>query len=81
MIGRCVVGDFMTEAIYPALLRQDPHNFRRATGSGASRLGYAMGQLIITHGDNGTTQFNASELLGNAPDITRSVSQKTIDRH
>jgi hypothetical protein len=61
-----VVGDYMTEAIYPSLLRQDPRYFRRATGSGGSRLGYAMGQIFITHGDSGHTQFNASEVLGNA---------------
>jgi len=61
-----IVGDFMTEGIYPSLLRQDPRYFRRAEGSGWSRFEYSVGQIVLTHGDNGRTQFNGSELLGNA---------------
>lgn len=61
-----VVGDFMTEAIYPTLLRQDPRYFRLGTGGGWARLRYAMGQIVKTHGDSGATQFNASEIVGNA---------------
>ena len=38
-----VTGDYMTEAIYPTRLHQDPRYFRRGTGSGWSRLGYAVG--------------------------------------
>ncbi len=29
-----VIGDFMTEAVYPTILHQDPRYFRRGTGSG-----------------------------------------------
>lgn len=61
-----VIGDYMTEAIYPSLLHQDPRYFRRGKGSVGSRLGYAAGQIFLTHGDNGRTQFNFSELAGNA---------------
>lgn len=61
-----VIGDFMTEGIYPSLLRQDPRYFRQASGGGWSRFGYAVGQIVITHGDGGTTQPNWSELAGNA---------------
>lgn len=60
------IGDFMTEAVYPTLLRQDPRYFRQGTGSGWARLRYAMGQIVKTHGDSGATQFNASEIVGNA---------------
>jgi hypothetical protein len=56
----------MTEAIFPALLHQDPRYFRRGTGSGWSRLGYAMGQIFWTHTDSGGTQFNYSEIVGNS---------------
>jgi hypothetical protein len=59
-------GDFMTEAIYPTILRQDPRYFRRGTGSGWSRLGYAVGQIFWTHTDAGGAQFNFSEVAGNA---------------
>jgi hypothetical protein len=43
-LGDLVVGDFMTEAVYPRVLRQDPRYFRRGAGSAWGRLGYAIGQ-------------------------------------
>ncbi len=67
-----VIGDFMTEAIYPTLLHQDPRYFRRAKGSGFSRLGYAAGQIFWTHTDSGRTQFNDSEIAGNATAVAIS---------
>lgn len=67
-----VIGDYMTEAIYPVLLHQDPRYFRRGNGSTHSRLFYAMGQIFITHGDNGRTQFNFSEIVGNSTAVAIS---------
>ena len=67
-----VIGDFMTEAIYPSLLHQDPRYFRRGRGSGMSRLGYAVGQLFWTHTDRGGMQFNFSEIGGNATAVAIS---------
>ena len=64
--GDLVIGDYMTEAVFPTLLHQDPRYFRRGTGSGWSRLGYAMGQIFWTHTDSGGTQFNYSEIAGNS---------------
>jgi hypothetical protein len=61
-----VVGNFMTESIYPTLLRHDPRYFRRGTGSGWNRLGYAVGQIVWTHTDAGGSAFNVSEIAGNA---------------
>src|SRR5262249_25051368 len=61
-----IVGDFMTEAVYPRVLHQDPRYFRRGTGSAWRRLGYAVGQIAWTHADTGSGWFNASEILGNA---------------
>src|SRR5882757_9588183 len=55
-----VIGDYMTEAVFPTLLHQDPRYFRRGTGSVWSRLGYSAGQIFLTHGDSGRTQFNFS---------------------
>jgi hypothetical protein len=70
--GDLVIGDFMTGAIYPSLLHQDPRYFRRGTGSGLSRLAYAMGQIFWTHTDSGGTQFNYSETLGNSTAVAIS---------
>jgi hypothetical protein len=66
------IGDFMTEGIYPSLLHQDPRYFRRGTGSGFARLGYAVGQIFWTHTDSGGTQFNYSEIGGNATAVAIS---------
>jgi len=60
------VGNYMTEGIYPTLLHQDPRYFRRGKGSVITRLGYSAGQIFFTHGDNGRTQINYSELAGNS---------------
>ena len=64
--GDLVVGDYMTEAVFPTLLHQDPRYFRKGQGSGWSRLGYAAGQIFWTHTDSGGTQFNYSEIAGNS---------------
>ena len=62
----------MTEAVFPTLLHQDPRYFRRGTGSGWSRLRYAVGQILWTHHDSGTTQFNYSEIVGNVAAVAIS---------
>jgi hypothetical protein len=66
------IGDYMTEAVYPYLLHQDPRYFRRGVGSGLSRLGYAMGQIFWTHTDSGGSQFNFSEVVGNSTAVALS---------
>jgi hypothetical protein len=67
-----VMGNVMTEAFYPTILHQDPRYFRRGEGSGWSRLRYAVGQIFWTHTDSGSTQFNASEVVGNATAVAVS---------
>jgi hypothetical protein len=68
------IGDFMTEGIYPTLLHQDPRYFRKGTGSGWSRLGYAVGQILFSHTDTGKTTFNYSEILGNSTAVAISTA-------
>lgn len=67
-----VIGDVMTEGVFPVLLHQDPRYFRRGTGSKWSRLGYAASQIFLTHGDSGRTQFNFSEIGGNSAAVAIS---------
>jgi len=67
-----IIGDFMTEAVFPAALHQDPRYFRRGTGGKWSRLGYAMGQIFWTHTDSGGMQVNVSEIAGNATAVAIS---------
>jgi len=68
------IGDFMTEGIFPTILHQDPRYFRRGSGGGLARLGYAVGQIFWTHTDSGGTQFNYSELGGNATAVAISTA-------
>jgi hypothetical protein len=67
-----VIGDYMTEAIFPAMLHQDPRYFRRGTGSTWSRMLYAIDQAFWTHADSGHMQFNYSEILGNSTAVAIS---------
>jgi hypothetical protein len=72
--GDFMIGDYMTEAIFPTLLHQDPRFFRRGRGGGWSRFFYAAGQVFVTHGDSGHTQFDFSEILGNSAAVAISMA-------
>jgi hypothetical protein len=78
--GDLVIGDYMTESVFPTFLHQDPRYFRRGTGSKWSRLGYAMGQIFWTHRDSGGTQFNYSEIMGNSAAVAISTSYYSDNR-
>jgi hypothetical protein len=78
--GDVMIGNFMTEGVYPSLLHQDPRYFRRGRGSTWSRLKYACGQIFITHGDDKSTQVNYSELLGNATAVAISNAYNPDNR-
>jgi hypothetical protein len=70
--GDLLIGNYMTEAVYPSILHQDPRYFRRGTGSGRSRFAYALSQIVWTHRDSGGTQFNYSEWIGNSTAVAIS---------
>jgi hypothetical protein len=78
--GDFMIANFMTEGVYPSLLHQDPRYFRRGGGSTWSRLGYAMGQIFVTHGDNRKTQLNYSEIGGNATAVAISNAYNPDNR-
>ncbi|MDE3195430.1 MAG: hypothetical protein KGN84_03745, partial [Acidobacteriota bacterium] len=59
------IGNYMTEAIVPTLLHQDPRYFRRGHGSTWGRIIYAASRTIIARNDAGNWTFNAAEFLGN----------------
>jgi hypothetical protein len=69
-----IMGNMLTESIYPSLLHQDPRYFRRGTGNGWSRLGYSMSRIFVTRSDRGRNQFNYSEVFGNATGVLISNS-------
>ena len=76
-----VIGNYMTEAVYPAMLHQDPRYFRRANGSALSRMGSAVGQIFWTHTDSGHMQFNFSEILGNSTGVAISNAYYSDNRN
>ena len=59
------LGNYMTEAIMPSLLREDPRYFRRGHGSFLGRVAYAASRVTVTKTDAGNWRFNTSEFLGN----------------
>ena len=69
---KILIGNYMSEAVYPSILHQDPRYFRRGTGSGCSRFAYAVSQIFWTHRDSGGTQFNYSEWVGNSTAVAIS---------
>lgn len=69
-----VIGDMMTEAIYPVMLRQDPRYFRRGSGTVWSRLASAAGQIFWTRTDSDHMQFNFSEIVGNSTAVAISTA-------
>jgi hypothetical protein len=75
------IGNYMTEAVYPSLLHQDPRYFRRGSGSTWSRLGFAVGQIFRTRTDSGGHQFNYSEFVGNSTAVAISTAYYPADRN
>jgi len=69
-----VIGNYMTEFIFPTVLHQDPRYFRKGTGSGLSRTGYAVSRLFVTQVDSGGRAFNFSEVGGNSAAVAISMA-------
>jgi hypothetical protein len=73
-LGDQIIGNMMTESIYPSLLREDPRYFRigKSRGSIMHRTGYALSRIFVTRLDNGGRTFNFSEWVGNATGVAIS---------
>jgi len=72
--GDFVIGNYMTEGVFPTLLHQDPRYFRRGKGKGLARLGYATSRIFVTVHDSGRLEPNYSELLGNSAAVAISMA-------
>jgi len=60
------IENFVTSAVLPSLLHQDPRFFQSGHGGFWHRGWYAFTRIIVTRGDNGREQFNYSEVFGSA---------------
>jgi carboxypeptidase family protein len=62
--GDFFIGTYISNAILPSILKQDPRYFYKGTGTIKSRIRYALAMSVITKGDNGHWQPNYSGILG-----------------
>ena len=60
------IENFMTEAVLPSILRQDPRFYQLGEGTFGHRTGYAISRIFVTRTDSGKSQFNYSEIFGSA---------------
>lgn len=58
-------GTMLGNALFPALLKQDPRFFRKGTGTFTNRLFYAIGTTFWCKNDGGGRGPNYSNVLGN----------------
>jgi hypothetical protein len=75
-----MMGNILTEGVFPVLLHEDPRYFRRGTGSKKSRVWYAATRILVTRTDAGTNRFNFSEILGNSIAVGISNAYYPQDR-
>lgn len=59
-----ITNTFISNAILPSILKQDPRYFYKGTGSKKSRILYALANAVICKGDNGRWQANYSAIFG-----------------
>ena len=62
--GDFFIGTYISNAILPSILKQDPRYFYKGTGTTKSRILYAISRSVMTKGDNGHWQPDYSGILG-----------------
>jgi hypothetical protein len=62
--GDFFIGTYVSNAILPSILKQDPRYFYKGTGTTKSRILYAMKRSVMARGDNGRWQPDYSGILG-----------------
>jgi hypothetical protein len=65
-----------TQAVLPALTRQDPRYYRKGSGKVVPRVWYALSRMVVTRSDSGKEEFNVSQLGGLA--ISTAISNAYI---
>jgi len=73
------IENFMTSAVLPSLLHQDPRFFQSGHGGFRRRTWYAFSRILVTRGDNGKAQLNYSEVFGSA--LSAAVSTYSYHPH
>lgn len=73
------IENFITSAVFPSLLHQDPRFFQSGHGGFRRRTWYAFTRILVTRGDNGNSQFNYSEVFGSA--LSSAISTYSYHPH
>jgi hypothetical protein len=73
------IENFLTSAVFPSLLRQDPRFFQSGKGGFWHRTGYAVSRVVVTRTDSGHSQANFSEIFGSA--MAASISTYSYHPH
>lgn len=73
------IENFMTGAILPSLLREDPRFYQSGRGSFWHRTGYAVSRIFVTRTDRGHERFNFSEIVGSA--LSAGISTYSYHPH
>jgi hypothetical protein len=73
------IENFMTAAVLPSILHQDPRFFQSSKGGFTHRTFYAVSRIFVTRSDSGGTQFNYSEIVGAA--IAAGISTYSYHPH
>jgi hypothetical protein len=60
------IENYMTKAVLPSVLHQDPRYYRLGQGGFWHRMAYSVSRTFVTRSDAGQTQFNYSEIVGGA---------------
>lgn len=63
--GTGLIEGYLSHAIFPSLLHQDPRYFYQGSGTTRSRIAHALSYPFVLRGDNGRPTPNYSFLLGN----------------
>ena len=62
--GDNAIENFMSSAVFPSILHQDPRYYQMGQGGFWKRTKHAAGRVLITRSDSGEKQLNYSELGG-----------------
>jgi hypothetical protein len=73
------IENFMTGAVLPSILHQDPRFFQSGSGGFWRRTGYATSRIFVTRTDSGGSQFNYSEVVGGA--LSAGISTYSYHPH
>ena len=60
------IGTYMTTAVFPSLLHEDPRYYQLGNGRFVHRAYHGINRLFVTRTDSGHDHFNYSESVGNA---------------